>query len=92
MEESKFYVGYPELDFVDSWQEHCDHEAGAMYDDHRERYAAERADMEMEAAMYEAEQEEQEALYALVCFFTGYKHPVAAPVVAVVSDDDDIPF
>lgn len=41
-----------------SWEEHCDHEAGAMYDDVRERYAAEIEDARREAAYDLAEQEE----------------------------------
>lgn len=50
----------------DQYAEHVAHEEGARYDDVRERYAAEAADMELEAeyAHEGYEDAEQEAYYA----------------------------
>jgi hypothetical protein len=65
----------------DTWAEHCDHEAGAAFDDHNERYAEERRDLDIEEAMYD---EHEDAPYMVAAS--------TEPVTPFVGSDDDIPF
>jgi len=77
----------------DQRREHEDHEAGAMYDDVRERYAAEVADMERfaesEAAYEQIRWEEEEA--ARIAAGLPPTPPYVSPV-RLIDPDDDLPF
>lgn len=83
-------------EFVDTWQEHCDHEAMARYDDIRERFASEIADVRREAAIAEREAAEHEAVYLLVQLFTGKLFEARTPATTLPAapdfGEDYIPF